>query len=55
MSLTLGTSTIKTANFFDDAYEPYLWIKVNVFLYMIDMNAPEQNSAKAATICRNGC
>ena len=43
----MGANTKKPANVFDDAFEPFLRIKVNVFYYMIGMNGlgrtePEQ-------------
>ena len=31
ISLTLGANTKRPANFFHDAYEPFLWIQVNDF------------------------
>ena len=42
----MGANTKKPANFFDDAYEPFLWIEVSAFIYIIGMNVSEQNRAK---------
>ena len=55
ISLELGTNIKKPANFFDDAYEPFLWMKVSVYLYIIGVKVSEQNCAKAAAACRNSC
>ena len=53
ISLTFDATPKKPANFFDDAYELFLWIKVNVFQYMIGMNVSEQNSTKATAVGQN--
>ena len=40
-------STKKPTYVFDDAYEPFPWMKINAYEHMIGVNVPEQNRAKA--------